>query len=319
MAPREEVTTPAGADTQSDAPDNRARLFGMSLIIFSSVMISFGGLISRNIEDADAWQLNIYRGASTLLVTGLVLIFRYRTRVIPKIRQIGRAGFVGACFLTVAGVAFMQSITSTTIANSLFTLSAIPFITAALAWIFLREPLKRITVITMVVAAAGIGVMQMEGLGGGSLYGNAMALLTAIGFSTYAVIIRRNRNVDMLPALVTSSLMLCTIALAMRIGDWSISWWDILMCFIWGGVLSGAGSVMFVAASRLLVAAELTFFMLLEFALGPIWVWLFVNEVPSQWGLIGGALIMGAVLVRTLVQVRDAQKVAKRGRLAGPI
>lgn len=319
MAPREGTEQLDSEASEQSSTDSRARLLGMGLMIFSSVMISFGGLVARNIEDADAWQINIYRAASTALIAGIVLLFRYRVSIVPNMVRIGKAGVVGACFLAVAGVAFMQAITTTTIANALFTLSAIPFITAALAWIFLREPLKRVTVVTMVGAAAGVGVMLMEGLGGGSLYGNLMALVTAIGFSSYAVIIRRHRGVDMLPALLLSSIILCSIALIVRVGDWSISWWDILMCFIWGGILSGIGNVMFVAASRLLLAAELTIFMLLEFALGPVWVWLFVNEVPSQWTLVGGGLIMGAVLARTFWQVRDAQKIARRGRLAGPM
>jgi drug/metabolite transporter (DMT)-like permease len=299
--------------------DAKGRLFGMTLMIVSSVGISFGGLVSRLIEGADAWQINIYRSLSTALVVTLLLLFRYRGRVVGEITKIGRMGFLGASLLAIAGVAFMQAITTTTVANTLFTLSAIPFFTAGLAWLFLRENLSRITLMTMVAAAAGVAVMLAEGLGGGSFYGNVMALVTALGFSGYAVILRRHRGIDMLPALLLSAVMLLILSALIRAGDWSVSWWDILMCFIWGGLLSGIGNVLFIAATRYLLAAEVTLFMLLEFSLGPLWVWLFVNEVPSSWTLLGGALIMTAVLARTLYQVRESRRPLARPSLSGPL
>jgi drug/metabolite transporter (DMT)-like permease len=299
--------------------DAKGRLFGMMLMIISSVGISFGGLVSRLIEGADAWQINIYRSLSTVMVVAIVLLFRYRGRVVGELTKIGRPGFLGASLLAIAGVAFMQAITTTTVANTLFTLSAIPFITAGLAWMFLRERLSRITLATMVAAAGGVGIMLAEGLGGGSFYGNVMALVTALGFSGYAVVLRRHRMIDMLPALLLSAVMILALSLLIRIGDWSVTWWDLFMCFIWGGLLSGIGNVLFIAATRYLLAAEVTLFMLLEFSLGPLWVWLFVNEVPSSWTLLGGALIMTAVLARTLYQVRESRRVLARTSLSGPL
>jgi drug/metabolite transporter (DMT)-like permease len=270
-------------------------------------------------EDADAWQINIHRSLSTAAVVAVVFLFRYRGRAAGQFVRIGRPGIFGAGLLAIAGIAFMQALTTTTVANALFTLSAIPFITAALAWIFMREGLSNVTIVTMIAAAAGVAVMLAEGLGGGSLYGNAMALLTAVGFSGYAVIIRRHRHLDMLPAYLLSAIMLFAVALLARIGDWSVSWWDFVLCFIWGGVLSGVGNIFFIAATRYLFAAEVTLFMLLEFALGPLWVWLFVNETPSSWTLAGGSLIMAAVFARTLYQVRVSRRVVVRGRLPGPV
>jgi len=176
--------------------DQKHRLKGMVLVVISSVGISFGGLISRYIENADASQINIHRSLSTAIIVAAVLLFRYRGNVVGRIVQIGRPGLLGSFLLTIAGIAFMQAITTTTVANTLFTLSAIPFITAALAWVFLREGLDNITIVTMIGAAAGVGVMLAEGAVGGSLYGNAMAVVTAVFFSGYAVIIRGHRHVD---------------------------------------------------------------------------------------------------------------------------
>ncbi len=299
-----------------DSPP-RDRLLGMVLLIISSVGISFGGLISRNLEAADAWQINIHKSYSTALVVIIILLFRYRGCVVGQMRQIGRPGLLGACLLTIVGITFMQAFTTTTVANTLFMLSAIPFVTAALGWVFLRESLNRVTIITMIAASAGIGVMLVEGIGGGSMYGNLMALITTIGFSGYAVILRLNRDVDMLPAFLLATIMLCTVALGVKIGDWSLSWWDFALCFIWGGVLSGIGNILFIIAARYLYAAEVTLFMLLEFALGPLWVWLFVNEAPSRWTLVGGSLIISAVIARTIYQVSVSNRMTTRGSLTG--
>ena len=90
-----------------------------------------------------------------------------------------------------------------------------------------------------------------------------------------------------------------------RYGSLTIPTDDLVLCMVWGGVLSGFTSVCFIVASRYLAAAELTLFMLLEFALGPIWVWLFMNEIPSRWTLLGGFLVGVAVIARALVELRQ--------------
>ena len=213
-----------------------------------------------------------------------------------------------------AGICFLQAITNTTVANTLFTLSAIPFFTAAFAWLFLQEPLRPSTLLTMVFAALGIGVMMLDGLGGGSLYGNLMALSTALCFSGFAVVVRRHRGVDMLPTLMISGLLIIPIAIAMRWGDLVIPVHDILLCFLLGGVLSGIGNALFITASRHLAAAELTLFMLLEFALGPIWVWIFINEVPTGLTVTGGTIVILAVTVRALFELQRSTARLRRGR-----
>ena len=73
-------------------------------------------------------------------------------------------------------------------------------------------------------------------------------------------------------------------------------------------------NALFIAASRHLVAAELTLFMLLEFALGPVWVWIFINEVPTEWTIIGGVIVISAVILRALFELRRDLRRLRRGR-----
>lgn len=286
----------------------------MGLMVISSVGISFGGLVLRNVEEADAWQISFYRGLAFVAAVALIMAVRYGAAAGAQVRRIGLPGVFGGALLAGAGIFFLQSITTTTVANTLFTLSAIPFLTAGFAWLLLREPLGRATVVTMATAAVGIGVMVAEGLGGGSFYGNGMALLTALCFSGFAVVVRRHRGIDMLPTLMVSSLIIIPVAAAMRWGDLAVPLNDILLCFFLGGVLSGIGNPLFIAASRHLAAAELTLFMLLEFALGPIWVWMFINEVPTVWTIAGGGIVILSVCLRAMSELRRQPRELRRGR-----
>lgn len=290
------------------------RLFAMTLMVVSSVLISFGGLIIRNMEQADTWQINFYRALALLSSIALILAFQHRRNTLATIRKIGRPGLLGGGLLAVAGITFLQALTHTTVANTLFTLSAIPFITAALARIFLKETLQRATLLTMLLAAVGIIAMVAEGIGLGSGYGNAMALVTAFGFAGFAVIVRHNRRIDMLPTMLVSAALIALVALAVRFDDLGITLKDLLLCLLWGGVLSGFANWMFIIASRHLVAAEVTLFMLLEFALGPVWVWLFVGEQPTEWTIIGGILVIGAVALRAGIELKGRGRRFRRGR-----
>jgi len=302
------------ADQAEFSEEPSRRSLAMILMVISSVGISFGGLIVRNMDDADPWQINFYRSISLGIVVSIILLYRYRRLAGPKIWNIGPPGLLGGAFLSVAGISFLQALEHTTVANTLFVLSAIPFFTAGLAWLFLRENLRRATLITMCFAAVGICLMVAEGISIGSVFGNLMALTTALAFASFAVIVRSNRQVDMLPSLLVSSAIIFCLALLMRWDDLGISVKDVLLCFLWGGVLSGVGNAMFIFASRHLVAAELTLFMLLEFALGPVWVWLGVGETPTRLTIIGGMIVIFAVTARAMAELHQGSSRKRRSR-----
>ena len=279
------------------------RQLAILLMIASSVVISFSGLVVRLLE-AGPLVMNFYR-ALFLMGAILVLLFlRYRGAAIVRVIGVGWPGLMAGAMLAGAGITFLQSMTHTTVANTLFVLGGIPFVTAGLAWIFLKEKPSRPTLVTMIIAFFGIVIMIGEGFTIGSVYGNLMALMTTFFFSIYAVIVRFNRQVDMVPAILISTVLIMAMTGLTQRGELPISKNDLWLCLLWGGVMSGFTSASFIVASRHIVAAELTIFMLLEFALGPVWVWLFVNEIPSKWTLAGGALVIVAVLGRSILELR---------------
>ena len=202
-----------------------------------------------------------------------------------------------------ANIFFLQALTNTTVANALFTISAIPFITAFMAFAFLREKLELITLLTMVFALVGVTIMFSSGLDNGQMYGNTMALLTALVFSCFAIIVRKYRAIDMIPTLLLASFISGLIGLIASFDNLQISLHDLLLCFLLGGLLSGVANCGFIIATRYLVAAEVTLYMFVEFALGPMWVWFFANETISATSLIGELIIMLSVATRSIFQL----------------
>ena len=279
------------------------RQLAILLMIASSVVISFSGLVVR-LLDAGPLVMNFYRALFLMGAILVLLVLRYRAAAIVRVIGGGWPGLMAGAMLAGAGITFLQSMTHTTVANTLFVLGGIPFVTSGLAWIFLKEKPSRPTLVTMIIAFFGIVIMIGEGFTIGSAYGNLMALMTTFFFSIYAVIVRFNRQVDMLPAILISTVLIMAMTGLTQRGVLPISKDDLWLCLLWGGVMSGFTSASFIVASRHIIAAELTIFMLLEFALGPVWVWLFVNEIPSTWTLTGGALVIVAVLGRSILEFR---------------
>ncbi len=283
------------------------RGYAIILMLIGSTTISLAGLAIRNIEMADNWQINLYRSLAFGLAVSIVLLFRYGKTVPLKIRGIGLQGVLASTFLAFASISFLQAITNTTVAATTFTLSFIPLLTAIMAWLILGERISKSTALTMFIAAVGIFIMFFQGLGDGKIYGNFMASMCALGFSSYAIMIRRNSNSEMLPTLILSNLIIIFFALIYTWDNLQISWHDLVICFIIGGLFQATANTLLIIASKHLFAAELTLFMLLEFTLAPLWVWIFVNEVPSRWTLIGGGIVISAVSMKAIVELRKAR------------
>ncbi len=283
------------------------RNLSILLLITGSVGISFGGLIMRNINNADPWQITFYRSLAFLFSITLVLIYRHNSDILTSIKKIGYPGIAGGFFLMIAQILYVQSFAHTSIANALFTFSTIPFISAFLAFIFLKEKISTTTIVTMFFAFIGIFIMIKDGLETGGFYGNIIALICAFSFSTFVIILRKSRNNDMLPVNLISSVLALIVSFAISLGEINIPIQDILLCFIWGGVLSGFVHSVFVYSTRFLQASEATLFMLLEFSLGPFWVWIFLNETITQEAFYGGIIVMLSVAVYSFFEIKKTK------------
>ena len=200
----------------------------------------------RNINNADPWQIAFYRALAFLFTIMLILFHQHRLGIVTNIKKIGYPGMVGGFLLMLANLLFIQSFANTSVANTLFTLSSIPFITAILAFIFLKEKISLRTIIIMIFAFMGIFIMIKDGLETGGFYGNIMALVCAFSFSAFVIILRKSRNIDMLPANIVSGFLVIIVSFVVSFGNMKVPIQEILLCFLWGRVLSGFVNSVFI-------------------------------------------------------------------------
>ena len=302
MANTASATLPGALPDPIDGPSAYRR--GILLVLLVAFLWSFSGLIFRGIEAAGPWQIIFYRSLGVILGTSLLVIWKHRAAAPRAVTAVGWDGLLAACCLAGASVCYFQALHDTTVANISFIQAAHPFIAALLAWLLLKERVSWRTLLAASLALAGVTLMVLEGLSGsGGLLGNVLALATSLFSAGYAVALRRGRRVDMTPA-VTLSGIVALILTAPLAETFAISWRDLGLCLLQGMVISAFCNSVFAYAARSVPAAELTLFTLLETVLSPLWVWLIIAETPSAVTLLGGTVILCAVLGHALTSTR---------------
>lgn len=287
------------------AADQRDPLYarGIAFMLAAGAFASVNGILFRNIEAATDWQIIFWRNGTMFLFLIGLLAVRSRGAVGTAFRAAGRPGLVGGLILGAGNIFFALSIIHTTVANALFILSASPFLSAILAWFLLREQVHSRTILAMVVALAGVGVMVMEGLGAGRLFGNLMAVGTTLAHAGFVVSLRYGRSADMLPSIVIAGASAAIVAVAVG-GSMAVSWHDFAMTAMMGVGAMSLGFICFTVGSRHVPAAQVALLSLSEVVLGPIWVALVVDELPSALTLVGGALVLAAIAGQALAGMR---------------
>ena len=280
-----------------------AYLRGVVMVMAAGVLWSLGGLAVRSMEEAGAWQILFVRSVAAALSVLAVLLWRYRGDCLETIRRAGGLAVLAGALIGLAFCGFIFALKHTTVANAVFVLSAAPFLTAMLGWLLLGEAIRRGTWLAMVLVLIGVGVMVGGGIVAGAWFGNLMALLTMVGFAGFAVALRYGRANDMLPAVLWAGLLSALVAAAMA-PDLSMTVRDVVLSAFMGAGLITGGMVLFTAGSRTVPSAELALLTLTEVVLGPLWVWLAYAEVPRAETLVGGALVLAAIIGRALTGMR---------------
>ena len=274
------------------------------LVIASSVANSGSGLIVRSMNSADGWQIIFWRSCFLAFALCVVFVVQNGWRVRAAIRELRPWTLLGSVAIAAVNICFILSLTYTTVANTMFSMSAAPFFAALLGWMVLGERVARGVWVAMGVALVGMGVMLWDGLGAGTVLGNALAVMAAFSFGTFVVVLRKGRGANMLPVVILGTVLGGVYAGFMTGGALSISWHDVGLLFLWGTLISGTVHAVFTWASRYVPGAELTLLILIEFILSPMWVWLVIDERPSVATLIGGALVLASVASRAIASFR---------------
>ena len=294
---------------QASAGDLRPStpLWAAGLVLLAGFLWSLQGVTIRLLEVANSEQTVFWRNLSQCGALIIFIAIRNRGDVFGAIRRAGKLAVLGGTFQTVSSVTVVFAFAYTTVANVNFILSTSPFMAGFLAWIFLRERLATRTIAAMAVALAGVGIMMLDGLTGGHLIGNGLVVITTLCFSALAVILRTNRHVDMLPTIFWGAGFGTIAGFILSGGAIDLPMRDILLCVVMGAIQIGLGQALFILASRHVPAALLAFLSLSEIVLGPIWAWLGVNEVPSELTLVGGGVVIAALVWQAWMGARRAR------------
>ena len=275
---------------------------GPILILFGALCLSFGGLIVKSFEGANLWQILFWRQFFFAIIIVLYLLFSYKKNFFKSFYNSGLPGFVAGLFLSIGFAAYVFSMYTTTVANTNFIITTETIFLAIFGYFFLREKINLITFISIIVGMSGVLLIVGSSLSIQSdeqFLGNIVAFVMPISFAILVMIVRKYPNVDMVPSQFTAGVAAAVIGFLIA-GKLSISPHDLLLAFLAGFFQIGLGFILITIGSQTTPAAIVGVLMLTASVFGPVWAWLFVNEVPPISVLMGGGVIIFSILLQSI-------------------
>lgn len=270
---------------------------GPLLIFFGALSLSFGGLIVKSFEGATLWQILFWRSLFFSLTVLAFLLIIYKKKTLTSFYDSGLAGVIGGIVLSFGFCGYVFAMYNTTVANTNFIISLQILFLALFGYIFLKEKINTLTLTSIILAMIGVLVMVGNSLTPGELSGNLAAFTMPITFAVLIMIVRKYPTVDMVPAQFVAGVSSCLIGFLLS-SKIMISPHDIFLGFLAGFFQVGFGFIFITIGARTTPSALVGIIMLSESVLGPLWAFLFVSERPSIFGLLGGAIILFAVLLQ---------------------
>ena len=278
------------------------------IVLFAGLFWSLGPYVVRNIDAANTvpWQYLFTRGMVIFLLLNCFLYFEEGIKFYKNYLKVGLSGILGGLGLAIAMISFIWSITNTSAAITLLCLAAMPFITALLSFLFLKEKISLSVWLTIILAAIGIVIMAVGNKNTGSIIGLIFGLASALGFAIFSVTLRWRRQT---PKFTTVSIagLICAIISGFVIFNQDLNFLSSSKnqaLFATHGSLVCIGLILYSMGSKHIQAAELTLLSLTEVIGGIFWVWLpwlGINEIPSNNTIIGGFLIFVSIFYYSLI------------------
>ena len=283
---------------------------GPLLVFFGACSLSFGGLIVKSFEGATLWQILFWRSLFFIIVVTIFLLLTYKTRVLFAFKKSGLPGLFGGIVLSSGFCGYVFAMYNTTVANTNFIIQTQILFLALFGYIFLKEKISKITLISIFLAIAGVILMIGTSLSPGQMTGNFAAFIMPISFAILILVIRKYPNVDMIPLQLIAGIVAMIIGYLIA-GKINISYHDIFLGFLAGFFQLGFGFIFITIGARNTPSAVVGIIMITEAVLGPLWAWMFANENPPTNVLVGGCIIIFAVLLQFLFEKRkdNAQEV----------
>ena len=289
-------------------PDLKNEKLAIPLVIIAGLIWSFGPLVVRNIDNAGIvpWQYLFARGIVIFLLLNCYLFLEEGIDFYKNYSKIGMSGAIGGIGLGSAMITFIWSITNTTAAITLLCLAAMPFITALLGFLFLKEKISISVWIAIFVASTGVVIMAIGSSSLGTINGLIFGLASAVGFSIFSVSLRWKKETPKFTTVAFAGLFCCLFSLVVILQN-DLNFFSSEKnegLFALHGTFVCLGLILYSNGSKAIPAAELTLLSLTEVIGGIFWVWipiLGINEIPTNNTIIGGFLIFMAITYYSLV------------------
>ncbi len=269
------------------------------LVMTGGLFMSFAGLVLRLIEEATPIQILVYRSFALALAVVVIACLKRRQSLRAFLASLNGEDVIMGLFMAGAFSFYVYSILNTTVASTLFLLAAGPFAAALIGWVWINERPRLVTLITMVVAIVGVGIMVWDGFASDRWFGNAMALVSVLCFSIALVYVRRCKRPDMLGGTFLGGAFasLGNAVLALILGQGLVLTAPDLAISLASGLLTiGIGMAFVIWGASHLPAAEVAILALTESVAGPLWVYFVLGETASLPVLVGGAIVMASVI-----------------------
>ena len=273
------------------------KLPGPLLVFLGACSLSFGGLIVKSFEGATLWQILFWRSLFFIFVVSIFLLLTYKTKVLRSFKKSGIPGLIGGIILSSGFCGYVFAMYNTTVANTNFIIQTQILFLAIFGYIFLKEKISKVTLFSIILAVLGIILMVGSSLSAGEMIGNLAAFIMPISFAILILIIRKYPHVDMIPLQLIAGVVAMSVGYFIA-GKINISFHDIFLGFLAGFFQLGFGFILITIGARSTPSAIVGIIMITEAVLGPLWAWMFVNENPPLSVLIGGSIIIFAVLLQ---------------------
>lgn len=286
-------------------PSHRLALI---LMVVAATLWSTAGVLTRQLDAARGFEVTFWRSSFAALYVASALLWQHKSQALPRLLAQDRFGLISGAMWAVMFSCFLIALTLTTVANALIVMSVSPLLTAIFAWIFLRQHIPARTWLAIVVAVAGILWMFVDGFAkvdAKGLTGMIVAMGIPLAASVNVIVLKKaGHAIDLIPAIliggVLSALLMLPFAMPLQ-----ASTHDIVILAMLGFFQLGFPCMLMVRAARSLSAPEISLLALLEVLLGPIWAWLGAGEVPASATLMGGAVVLIALVFNELAAMRS--------------
>ena len=277
---------------------------GPLLVFFGACSLSFGGLIVKSFEGATLWQILFWRSLFFIMVVFIFLLISYKKKIFKAFYSSGIPGIFGGIILSSGFCGYVFAMYNTTVANTNFIIQTQTIFLAIFGYFFLKEKIPKITLVSIFLAISGIILMVGSDLEPGQMSGNLAAFIMPVSFAILILIIRKYPNVDMVPLQLYAGITAMIIGYIIA-GKINISAHDIFLGFLAGFFQLGFGFILITIGARSTPSAMVGIIMLTEAVLGPFWAWLFINENSSFMVLIGGTIVIIAVLLQFYTSIKN--------------